>query len=350
MGKYTEIKKILIIKPSGIGDIIHSLPAAYGLKNLYPNSKIYWLVFGRFEKILHNVPWVDELLLWNRFGGLKEYIRVIKTVKEEKFDLVIDLQGLLRTAVISFFSGGKTRLAVSLLREGAWLFEKPIEKFDPEMHAVERNYRIVKYLSNEKPLPEPVSFLPWIHITDEEKETAKKLIGSFGIKINRPFVLFAVTSRGEHKIWPYFNFIELINLAVKEYNLIPIFLGMKEESELVKKVTDGLNCEYIDLTGKTDLRIACSVISFCKLVIGNDSALIHIASALDIPVIGLYGPTNPTQVGPYGRKHTVILKKLPCGPCGIKTSCKNYRCMTEITPEEVFNAVKKIYIQNENTN
>lgn len=332
------MNKILIVKPSGIGDIVHSLPVAYGLKWLYPDSEVHWLVFTKFAKILHNTPPVDKLLLWDRNGGIKEYVKVIKTIRKEKFDMVIDLQGLLRTAVISFFSGGKDRIAVSLLRECAWLFEKPVEKFDPAMHAVDRNYRVVKYLAKGKITPEPVSFLPWIHITEQEKETVKRLINN-----KKPLVLFGVSSRGEHKIWPYRNFIELVKLAVKEYEFVPVFLGMKEEVELVRKITDGIGCEYIDLTGKTDLRIACAVVSFCKLVIGNDSALIHIASALGIPVIGLYGPTDPVQVGPYGNKNIVILKKMPCSPCGIKTRCKVNRCMEEISPEEVLDAFRKVF-------
>ena len=333
--------KILIIKPSGIGDIVHSLPVVYGLKELYPESKIYWLVFTRFENILYNIPQIDKLISWDRFGGIREYLRIIKVLRQEKFDLVIDLQGLLRTAIISFFSKGRHRIAVSLLREFSWLFEKPIEKFDPEMHAVDRNYRIVKYLAGDRVLPEPVSFLPWIHLTEKEISVAKDLIENSGFKIERPLVLFGVSSRGEHKIWPYQNFIKLINEIVKNYSVIPVFLGMKEEISLVKKITDELKCEYIDLTGKTELRIACAVISFCKLVVGNDSSLIHIACALDIPVIGLYGPTNPAQVGPYGNKNVVVFKKLPCNPCGIKTSCKDFRCMKEITPDEVFRYVSQ---------
>lgn len=334
-----QTNKILIIKPSGIGDIVHSLPVAYGLKELYPYSKIYWLVFTKFAKILHNTPTVDKLLLWDRSGGLKEYVRVIKEIRSERFDLVIDLQGLLRTGIVSFFSAGKIRIAVSLLRECAWLFEKPVERFDPTMHAVDRNYRVVKYLSKGRSIPEPSSFLPWIHITEDEKDVANKLIG--GNK--SPLVLFGVTSRGEHKIWSPENFTQLINRTVKEYNIMPVFLGMKEETELVRKVIDGINGEYIDLTGKTDLRIACAVVSLCRMVIGNDSSLIHIAAALGIPVIGLYGPTDPAQVGPYGDRNIVILHKLPCSPCGIKTRCKTNRCMREITPEEVFEAVKKMF-------
>ncbi len=336
-------KKILIIKPSGIGDIVHSLPVLYGLKKLYPESKIYWLIFNRFESILYNINQIDKIISWNRFGGIKEYLRIIKLIREEKFDLVIDLQGLLRTGIISFFSRAKNRIAVSLLREFSWLFEKPIEKFDPNMHAVDRNYRLIKYLSSRQPVPEPISFLPWISITEQEKETAKNLLSGSGVSLDRPLVLFGTTSRGEHKIWPYYNFIKLINSMVEKYKILPVFLGMKEEKELINKVISGLNHNYIDLTGKTDLRIATAVISFCKLVIGNDSALIHIACALNIPVIGLYGPTNPLQVGPYGNKNVIVFKKLSCNPCGIKTSCRNYKCMKEITPEEVLEHAKKYF-------
>ncbi|MFH2070256.1 MAG: lipopolysaccharide heptosyltransferase II [Elusimicrobiota bacterium] len=333
------MNKILIIKPSGIGDIVHSLPVLYGLKVLFPESKIHWLVFGKFEKILSNIPEIDKIIPWDRSGGVREYTRIITAVRKERYDLVVDLQGLLRTAIISFLSGGARRVAVSLLRELSWLFEKPVGKFDPDMHAVDRGYAVVRHLAGGKALPEPASFIPWIRLTSEEKASAKKLLNEPGVKIDRPLVLFGVTSRGAHKVWPSSNFIELINETVKKYDVIPVFLAMKEEAGMVKRVTGGLDCGFIDLTGKTDLRQACAVLSFCSLVVGNDSSLIHIACALDVPVVGLYGPTNPLQVGPYGEKSAVVFKKLKCNPCGIKTSCTDYKCMKEITPEDVNNYI-----------
>ncbi|OGS20890.1 MAG: hypothetical protein A2252_00645 [Elusimicrobia bacterium RIFOXYA2_FULL_39_19] len=333
------MKKILIIKPSGIGDIIHSLPAAYGLKNLYPEAKIYWLVFGKFEKVLHNTPVVDKLILWNRQGGFKEYKRVIKEIRAEQFDLVIDLQALMRTAIITRLSKGKTRLAVSLVRELAWLFEKPIGKFDPAMHAVDRNYEIVKYLAQTSSVP--ADFLPWIKLTSQETSQAQQLMAAAKIAGDKIPVLFVVTTRGLHKMWPLEHFSELINRCNAEYNIIPVFLAMKEEGDIVRRITNRLKCAFIDLTGKTDLRTACAVTSLCKLVVGNDTALIHVASALNIPVIGLYGATDPAQVGPYGKQNTVILNKLPCWPCGIKSTCKDNKCMKEISPQKVFEACGK---------
>ncbi|OGS27717.1 MAG: lipopolysaccharide heptosyltransferase II [Elusimicrobia bacterium RIFOXYB2_FULL_48_7] len=339
------MKKILIIKPSGIGDIVHSLPVVYGLRELYPDSKIYWLVFTRFEKILHNIPQVDKLILWDRKGGLGEYIRVIKEIRQEQFDLVIDLQGLLRTAIISYFSGGKQRAGVSLLREFAWLFEKPIEKFDPGMHAVDRNYRVVKYLGGPRALPEPSVYLPWMRFTDDEKQTAAEFLSVTNTNKKtspeKPLVLFVATSRGLHKVWPWQNFANLGNLLMSKYDITPVFLGMKGEEGYIYDITMNLRGEFIDLSGKTDLRTACAVISSCRLVIGNDTALIHIAAALNVPVIGLYGATDPAQVGPYGEKNIVILNKLPCWPCGIKSNCRVNKCMMGIKPEDVFSAAKK---------
>ncbi|MBU2614859.1 MAG: lipopolysaccharide heptosyltransferase II [Elusimicrobiota bacterium] len=330
------MNKILIIKPSGIGDIVHSLPVIYGLKKLYPDVKIDWLVFSKFAKILHNIPQVDELIQWDRQGGLKEYREVIKLVRSEKYDLLIDLQGLMRTAIVSYFSGAKKRIAVSLLREFAWLLEKPVERFDARQNAVDRNYGVVKCLAEGKELPKPSEYLPWMRFTEKEKSTAEELLGP-----GKTFVLFVTTSRGLHKVWPYRNFTNLIKLALSEYDFIPVFLGMKGEEDYVHKISGSLNTEYIDLTGKTDLRTACAVISRCKLVVGNDTALIHIAAALGVPVIGLYGATDPAQVGPYGEKNTVIINKLSCWPCGIKSNCKVNRCMMGILPEDVFTAMKK---------
>ncbi|OGS20299.1 MAG: lipopolysaccharide heptosyltransferase II [Elusimicrobia bacterium RIFOXYA2_FULL_40_6] len=341
------MNKILIIKPSGIGDIVHSLPVVYGLKKLYPEAKIDWLVFSKFAKILNNIPQIDELIQWDRQGGFKEYREVIKLIRAEKYDLLIDLQGLMRTAIISYFSGAKIKVAVSLLREFAWLLEKPVEKFDPLQNAVDRNYGVVKSLSTAqgKEIPSPAEFLPWIHFIEKETKAAEEFLSISSADRQttpgKPFVGFVTTSRGLHKVWPGKNFTNLIKLALTKYDFIPVFLGMKGEEDYIQKITAGLNCEYVNLTGKTDLRAASAVIARCKLVIGNDTALIHIAAALGVPVIGLYGATDPAQVGPYGEKNTVILNKLSCWPCGIKSNCRVNRCMMGIYPEDVFTAMKK---------
>lgn len=331
--------KILILKPSGLGDIIHSIPVVKGLKVVYPKAEVHWLVFNKFYEILLNIKEIDKTILWNRDGGWAEYIRVLKLIRREKYDLAIDLQGLLRTAILVYFSKSKRKMATSLLREFSWLIERPVAKFEPSMHAVDRNYLIVKKLSNGKIQQTPLSFLPWISLTTEEIVNAKKLLnGNF----KRPLVLFITTSRGRHKVWPASYFSKLINLMIKEFNITPIFLGMSGEEETVSMITRNIASYYVNLVGRTNLRMACAVISLCDFVIGNDSGLLHISSALDKPTFGIFGPTNPRWFSPYNSKSTFIYKNYECSPCGIKPNCRTYKCMWDITVDEVYNAIKEI--------
>ncbi len=202
------MEKVLIIKPSGIGDIVHSLPVAIGLKKIFPNVIIHWLVFSKFADIFYNFNYVDKLILWDRDGGVKEYLRVIKELCKDKYDLVIDLQFLLRTAIIAKLTKADKKVGVSFFREYANLFIKPISKFNPELHAVDRNYEILKKLFDSN-LPEPYDYLPWLKVNNKEKEIVNNLLKDI---YGKKFILLSVTSRGRHKIWPEEYFSQLINM------------------------------------------------------------------------------------------------------------------------------------------
>lgn len=334
------MKKILIIKPSGIGDIVHSLPVAIGIKKLLPECSVHWLVFSKFANILNNIDSIEKVILWDRNGGLKEYCRIINFVQKENYDLVIDLQVLIRTAILSFFSKGKQRIATSFVREFANIFEKPVGKFNPELHAVERSYEVLNYLFPKKQLYSPYEFLPWLKIDEKENLWAKKFLGDDG-----KYVLFSVGSRGEHKIWPKEYFTKLINMMFEKFGIIPVFVGMQEEEKIVEDITQGLNCSYANFVGKTSLRDACAIINNCCLTISNDSGLAHISAALDKPTIIIFGPTNPKWFYPYNKKSGFVFKNYKCSPCGIKTNCKDYKCMQDIKPEEVFEYIKKNFSQ-----
>ncbi len=183
----------------------------------------------------------------------------------------------------------------------------------------------------KKDLPEPYDYLPWIKVKEEEKRLARELL-----KDNKKYVLFSVSSRGRHKIWPEEKFSELINMLNNAYNIIPVLIGMKNEEEIVNTVIKNLNCEYVNLVGKTDLRILCGIIERCNLTISNDNGVAHLSAALDKPTLIIFGATNPKWYYPYNKKSGYIYKGYKCSPCGIKARCRDYRCMKDIKPEEVF--------------
>ncbi|MCX7941182.1 MAG: lipopolysaccharide heptosyltransferase II [Endomicrobia bacterium] len=331
--------KILIIKPSGIGDIVHSLPVAIGLKRIYSRCQLHWLVFSKFKDILQNFKYVDKVLLWDRNAGITEYIKLIKELRKEKYDTIIDLQVLMRTALLGFLVNFRRVVSTGFVREFTDLFVLPVAKFNPDLHAVERNYQVVEFFAKQenKTLQYPVELLPWIFIDDKEQNVAKNFL-SYDKNIR--YIIFSVGSRGWHKIWPWENFVKLIKLLNLRYNnMLPVLVGSKEEVFISERIAANLNIPYINLTGKTTLRELCAVINLASMTISNDNGIAHISAAMDKPTIILFGPSNPIWFYPYNKKSGFIYKNLKCSPCGIRTSCKNNRCMKEIYPEEVFDYI-----------
>jgi len=337
------MKKVLIIKPSGIGDIVHSLPVAIGLKYLYPETELHWLVFSKFSNILETVDYVDKIICWDRNGCVKEYFRIVDTLKQENYDVVIDLQVLFRTALLGFLVYKKKIFSTGYVRELTNFFVKPVAKFDPELHAVERNYQVVEFFAEQekKSILQPEEFLPWIKISEQQKEVVKKILN---YKKEKKYVVCSVSSRGEHKIWPAEYFVELITMLSKNYNdLIFVFVGSEDEVTKVNNVVKNLDnkLEYINLVGKTTLKELCGVLSMSTLTISNDNGIAHISAAIDIPTLILFGPSNYKWFYPYNKKSGYIYKPIKCSPCGIKAYCKNNICMKQITPSEVFSYISE---------
>lgn len=330
--------RALIIKPSGIGDIVHALPVAIALKRTMSDLTLDWLVFTRFADILRNAPFVDDVVTWDRQGGFAEYRRVIGTVRARRYDIVADLQALLRTAFVGLLSGARRRVAVSLARECSRLLEPPVARYDPALHAVERNYQVARHLAGGAPLPDPLDLLPWITLTDAERKTARALLAG----ADGPTVVFSVGSRGAHKVWPPDRFAALIARLRAAYGISPVFVGSSAEQELAAQVLSRIPCPAINLTGATDLRGVCAVLGSCAAVISNDNGIAHIAAALDRPVLTIFGATNPVWYRPYNRRSTYVYHPLSCAPCDIRARCTTFRCMAAVSVDEVFQAASLV--------
>lgn len=332
--------KILIIKPSGIGDIVHSLPVAMALKKIYHNCEIDWVVFDKFQSILHGLDFIDNIILWDHGGGIKEYLNLLEKLRMKNYDLIIDLQVLLRTAILGFLVRYKKIISTSFVRECTNFFVQPVARFNSNLHAVERNYQVVEFFAKKEniSLPKPMDFLPWIIISEQENIFAKKMLE---YKDKKKYIIFSIGSRGWHKIWPKENFLELILLLIKNFkNIVPVFVGSNEEKVVVEQITKNLSYEYKDFTGNTSLRELCAIINVSTMTISNDNGVAHISAALNKPTLVLFGPSNPKWFYPYNKKSSYIYKNYKCSPCGVKTYCKDNKCMKEIKVEEVFEYVK----------
>ena len=323
-------RKILIIKPSSLGDIIHGLPVLHALSLRFPKAELHWLVAKGFDGILEDHPlihrlWIIDKNSWKKPGNLPrtcvELKRLSRDLRTEKFDLVIDLQGLLRSATISFFTGAKERVGFESAREGAKFSYKYRVRTETEVHAVERNLLLAQFVGCEPAAP--VFALPAL---GEVPEIAKGM-GQYAV--------IAPSAATLVKRWPAEYFGRLASLLP-----IPsIIVGGRSDAALGDEVARLSGPRAVSLAGKTSLKELGAIMSGAKFVVTSDSGPMHLAAALNVPVFAIFGPTSPVRTGPYGNIHTIIRLDLPCSPCFTRKPCPDWRCLREVTPEMVLEAI-----------
>jgi|SRR5271169_766962 len=327
--------KILVIKPSSLGDIIHSLPVLLALWETFPHAKIHWVIAKGFEEILEHHPMVAKLLIinkdqWKRKGKISDTLLEMRTLlrdlKKESYDLVIDLQGLLRSGLIAYATGAPVRIGFNEAREGGNLFYTHKVEGGGNIHAVDRYLKIACTLGCDS---QGVWFpLPLIKESENIKKL-KKVLGKYAVLIPG--------ARWKTKRWPKERFGSLASML----NMKSVVVGSPSDATIAHYIQTESKGKTLSMAGKTDLKELISIIRGASYVISNDSGPMHIAAALGIPVIALFGPTNPVRTGPYGGKHVIITPDIPCAPC-YKKKCKDIRCMSGISVEVVYNAVKSI--------
>lgn len=325
-----EFRKILIVKPSSLGDIVHSLPVLDSLKRRFPDSTIHWVVARGFEGILEGHPMIERLWIidkddWKKLSramvSVSELRNLFRSLRSERFDCVIDLQGLLRSGIITGATGAPLRIGFREAREGSRLFYTHTVEGGKDVHAVDRYLKIARFLGCDT----GEVFFPFPGCGTAFTDLALPS----GIACGR-YAVLVPGARWASKRWPAEKFGRLAaRLPVKS-----VVVGGKGDATLAGDVVRFSKGTAFSLAGKTDLKGLVEVVRCARFMVCNDSGPMHIAAAMGIHVFALLGPTNPLRTGPYGEKHTIIRKDIPCSPC-YRRSCKNNECMAMIKVEEV---------------
>jgi len=325
-----NIKKILIVKPSSLGDIIHTLPFLSSIKSRFPTSELHWVIAKPYKDLLNLNPLINKLWIidkdtWKKIKNIKDTLSelniLFKNLKKEKFDLVIDLQGLLRSGIITYATNAPMRVGFDKAREGSKVFYTHKVKCPENIHAIIKYLKVAEFLGcdvNKIAFP-----LKW----DNSKSIMKEIP-------YKNYIVVIPSARWKTKIWPPEKYGKLISLLP----LKSIIVGSKEDINIANRILFYSNNNAISLVGKTNLNQLIEIIRNAEFVISNDSGPMHIASALNIPIVAIFGPTNPVKTGPYGKNHIVIKEKVSCSPCR-KRSCEDMRCMKLLTVEKVYNTI-----------
>lgn len=328
-------KKILVVKPSSLGDIVHSLPFLNALNNTFPAAEVHWIVSRGLEELLQNHPMIKKLWIinkdqWKNMRKIKETIsevaNILKDLKKERYDIAVDLQGLLRSGILVNASQATVRVGFQEAREGSRLFYTHKIRGGRDVHAVDRYLRLASALGCEA---DKVRFpMPLIKDTDKVAQV-KSESGKYAVIVSG--------ARWETKRWRSDRFGKLAYML----NMRSIVVGSASDAKISKEIETMSGGKAVSMAGMTHMGELISLIRGARCVVTNDSGPMHIAAALNVPIVAVFGPTNPVRTGPYGKNNVIVKSGLACAPC-YKRECRRIRCMEEIPVEQVYEAVKSV--------
>jgi len=317
--KQSEIKRILFITLSNIGDIVLTTPVLRALSENFPASAIDVMVspagIGLFEK--H--PAVSDVISYDKRSGLRDKLRLIARLRRADYDFVADMRNsLFRFLIGSRYGTDPFRAAPKGIRH--------------------KKLRHLWKLSSMGIGVGQEDFRFYLHIPPGDGEYVKKIMAGPGR--GRPLVAISPGAKSSVKRWPEEKYAELAGRLVRDLGCGVIMVGDGEDAPLVKKIISSSGAGIADFSGRTTLCQLASVLSECDMLITNDSAPLHIAGAVGTRTLAIFGPTDPAAYGPTGADDRVVRKKIKCVPCG-KAQCRfNHECMRLIETEEVFEAAK----------
>ena len=336
---------ILIRGTNWIGDAVMTLPAVHAIRNTFPEARIAILAKPWVAEIFNLCPDVDEVIVFQSPGihsGIAGKLRLAKELKARKFDVAILLQNAIEAAIITWLAAIPVRAGYNSDGRGL-LLTHSVQRTE----AVRRVHQIQYYLEMVKSLG-CLSAEADVHLHpgNEYDNLSEKILSEHGIGREGLIVGLAPgAAYGPAKRWLPERFAAVSDRLIEDISAQVILFGSNEDRKSVDLVQQNANHRFINLAGKTNLKEAIAAISRCSLFISNDSGLMHIAGALNIPTVAIFGSTNPVTTSPVGDRSVVIYKGASCSPCLKDTCPTDFKCMEMISVEEVCETARGLLTQ-----
>jgi lipopolysaccharide heptosyltransferase II len=359
--RHSRFLKILILKPSSLGDVVQALPVLRLLKRHLPVSEIFWWIDSQFAPLLENDPDLTgvvrfERQRWAAPRHWPEMLRSIRWLRAQNFDWVIDLQCLARSGAFAWLANGKFLIGLDEPREGArGFYDVAVRRPSFHTHAVDWYLAVLPRLGvplhwNFHWLPERPAVAAevkrkWPDEVSDEKTKGREPIRTPNSGLRTPNrIALQPGARWLTKRWPVEYFAELVRLLANHFpNTRFAILGDRKDKPLGDIILRAVPERCLNLCGETSLTEMVEWLRLCDLMVTNDTGPMHVAAALGKPLIALFGPTEPHRTGPYRQLDSVLRIDLPCSPC-FKSHCyyeKPNECLNALSPEMVFEFARK---------
>ncbi len=318
-----EFKNILVVTLSNIGDVVLTLPIIDTLLVNFPSARLSIITSRQVKELFENNPNVKEVIIYNKKASIRKKLRLVSNLRKRGYDLILDL----RNSLFPYLIGAPCRSSI-FCRVPAGI-----------SHMGDRHlWKLKSVIRN------PISVIrnqsTWIRKEDERY--VSQFLKDNGVKENDRLVGVSPGARSHTKRWKKDGFGYVCERLAGKDAIKVVMIGDKEELPLAREIASELKNKPIITCGQTSLLQLFSLINHCSLLISNDTAPMHIGSYLNVPVVAIFGPTNPKKYSPQGENDIVIRKKLKCSPCE-RALCKfNHECIELISVDEVFAAADRL--------
>ncbi|MGV1098492.1 lipopolysaccharide heptosyltransferase I [Thiovibrio sp. JS02] len=341
---------ILIVKTSAIGDVIHTLPALNALRRKFPEARIDWLVEEAASDVVIGHRAVNKVLVSKRkswlkalkqgrffaaYAGFRDFLRELQATE---YDLLIDFQGLLKSGIFVGLARAKRKVGFGRGMEHAecsYLFlNERIPSVPMDQHAAMRELQLLAAIGVES--AEMVFDFP---VGDLQRREIARLLEEAGVDLAKPLVAINPMTTWKTKHWFDERFAAVAD-HLSARGLAVVFSGGPGDVAAIEGIRAAMREKAVNFAGKTTLKGLAALYERAALLITTDTGPMHLAAAVDTPVIALFGPTAPWRTGPLGPQHTVLRRDLSCSPCLRKDCPRNHECMAEITVDMVLAAAQ----------
>ncbi len=328
-----SLMKVLIRVPNWIGDSVLALPAIESIVNHFSEAEVWLNAADWVKDIFLSQAKVAGVLPLSPVNSLSRLQAAARPLKEQRFETGVLLTNSFASALLFFLAGIPERWGYGA--DGrSLLLTKAVRRLSPDSprHQVHYYLDLVSGLGLTTRPPELRLPVPL-----EEKEKARERLLKLGVNSERPLVILSPgASYGPAKRWPASRFARLASIFQAKNDAAVLIIGSAGEAEIAESIVSSMGKKPPVLTGQTTLPQLLGLISLASLFVSNDTGPMHLANALRVPVVAIFGPTDPEVTGPFERPAAVIKKDVPCWPCSYRACPYDHRCMTRIEPEEVY--------------
>jgi heptosyltransferase II len=338
--------KILIRAPNWVGDAVMAIPALQAIRNARPEAEIFILARPAVAESLSGQPFADKVLPYEfrgRHNGWLGRERLIAELRSEKFNTAVLLQNAFEAAWLAWRAGIHERIGYARDARGPLLTKAIRVPREGEIPKHESYYYIELLRragwTEGKTEIQPIR----LHVNESSRAAAESLLRKAGARENAWRCAIAPgASYGAAKCWPPEQFALLADRLISECAADVIFFGTPGEKEIADRIRSNMKSRAISLVGDTSMRDLAALFSSCSAFIGNDSGAMHVAAAAGLPVIGIFGSTDPEGTAPVTERFTLIREPVSCSPCFLRRCPVDHRCMERITVDSVFAAATQL--------